>query len=281
MSNVTAVWEDFRTQQKGFTVPSSTLNGLSRLKLSSDRKTTTVAHWSKSKGWEATARNAFSIPAKITCPGMTTGPQGCERVCYTIQAGAWPAVRRLVEHNHKQLREADLSGKVQLLGWMMDDFRAESAKAAKRHGPFPLKFRIHAEGDFYDVEYAKAWARVIRNNPDIQFWTYTRSFISSCNVVPILAEIPNLALYLSVDPENRDLAEDLFIEWGPRGVQLAFMDKTFDEAQEMAVAITGRRQPKCPEGWKTPLINEKGGACETCGLCITAKRPLLFSVTDK
>lgn len=34
--------------------------------------------------------------------------------------------------------------------------------------------RIHAAGDFFSAEYVDMWKRIIRNNPDVKFWTYTK-----------------------------------------------------------------------------------------------------------
>lgn len=34
--------------------------------------------------------------------------------------------------------------------------------------------RIHAAGDFFSNEYADMWARIVKENPDVKFWTYTK-----------------------------------------------------------------------------------------------------------
>lgn len=252
-----------------------------RLRLSNDRKVTTVAHWTPSKGWEPGLHNTFGIPAGITCPGATMGDGGCHKVCYARKLERMPwlaSLRKLLAHNWELLEHASYHEMVRLLRWLMEDFRVSHAKAVKKYGDFPLKFRIHYDGDYFSVLYAQAWARIIRENPDIQFWSYTRSFIPECNVIPVLHGAANHALYLSVDPVNKKLAALRLAEHPD--IKLAFMDRTFDGAQEVAVELTGKRQAKCPEGWKTPLIDARGGACESCGLCITGRRSLLFSTSD-
>ena len=61
-----------------------------------------------------------------------------------------------------------------------------------------MYYRIHWSGDIFNEEYAKALASAIQLNSDIHFWGYTRSFFS----VPHLCNLPNLTLYLSLDPVN-------------------------------------------------------------------------------
>lgn len=40
--------------------------------------------------------------------------------------------------------------------------------------------RIHAAGDFFSNEYVEMWARIARNNPDVCFWTYTKTAWAAC-----------------------------------------------------------------------------------------------------
>jgi len=35
--------------------------------------------------------------------------------------------------------------------------------------------RIHASGDFFSSEYVEMWAEIVRENPDCNFWTYTKN----------------------------------------------------------------------------------------------------------
>ncbi len=69
---------------------------------------------------------------------------------------------------------------------MINDFRNDCEKRNAK-----MLFRIHWDGDFFNDEYAFAWKHVILNNPDIQFWVYTR--VKSAAVM--LKNIDNLSLF--------------------------------------------------------------------------------------
>jgi len=97
----------------------------------------------------------------------------------------------------------------------------------------------------------------------------------------VLADLPNLALFLSVDCDNRDVAAAVAAEFP--SVRLAFMDTTFEQAQAVSVSIRSRRSPLCPENaGRAPLVNGSGvGACVSCGLCVSGRRDVLFSTSHK
>ncbi len=136
-------------------------------------------------------------------------------------------------------------------------------------------FRIHWDGDFFNVDYTNAWADVIRKYPTVQFWAYTRSDFA----VPLLINIDNLSLYFSADSANKQLAWDLKRQYG---VKLAYLAKDFatgkndfDEQQEKSAI-------PCPENNnKVKLISEKGSACVLCSQCVFARNDILFSASKK
>lgn len=93
--------------------------------------------------------------------------------CYSAVAERFPAVR---EHRWNNF-EGVLKGGIPPL--------PSKAKAV----------RIHASGDFYNQEYFDMWLQVCRDNPDVEFWAYTKSLIYWVNR---LASIPsNLTLTAS------------------------------------------------------------------------------------
>jgi hypothetical protein len=85
--------------------------------------------------------------------------------CYAAGAERFPAVR-----NHR---------------WNNFDF--------SKNGGVPIipkdckAIRIHAAGDFFNQKYFDMWVTLATNNPDIEFWAYTKSlnyWIKSINNIP-------------------------------------------------------------------------------------------------
>ena len=248
----------------------------SALKLSSDRKVSLLSLWKENaRRWEPDVKNAFGLPAGTSCPGRTAI---CASVCYAEAAENWPTVDALVRHNWDLLRACGRSqAKItELLRELMTAYRQSHARAERlRSATIPHAFRIHWDGDFYSVAYARAWRTVMLENADIQFWVYTRSFHGRVDVVPTLSVVPNLSLYLSVDSENRQHAERY------PDLPHAILDETFADAQVTSVSLSGKRSPKCPENArKVPLVGSDGrGACVACGLCVNGRSSVLFSIT--
>lgn len=215
--------------------------------------------------------NAFGLPSgkSYSCPYATTV---CEKVCY---AGKIEKVRKsvmaLLVSNFEQLQNATESEMTGLIREMVADF---SAECERKNGQ--KAFRIHWDGDFFSAEYARAWATVIREFPDVQFWAYTRSFV----YVPILTGIPNLALYLSVDRDNLEWAKTTRKE-NP-GVMWAFLSQTFEDGKSQMLALGNKPGAACPElKGQIPLITPSGGACITCGLCVKGKSDIRFAIGKK
>ncbi len=153
---------------------------------------------------------------------------------------------------------------------MIAEFKAECVKKDA-----PMLFRIHWDGDFFNEDYTRAWRLVIEEQPDIQFWVYTR--VKSA--AQILKGIDNLSLYFSTDDENKEIAKDLRVNHGTR---LAYLGKTFALSETVMKELTGKVGAKCPENNKSiPLISANGSACVSCGLCVFNKADIRFSATKK
>jgi hypothetical protein len=244
------------------------------LKRSKDRKVTTVVN---GKGNAAVVANSFGIPSgtAYACPGATSF---CERICYAGKLEkVYSGVRNVLLHNWTDLLYADyldgIDGMAELLAYMVSDFIAESNK---RGGE--LLFRIHWDGDFFSIDYAKAWAKVVKAFPQVTFWVYTRSF-DSPNVLPFITGIPNMVVYLSADPVNIDLANARAAEYPDTFI--ATVADTFALASETIIDLS-RKRYNCPEnGKRIALIDEKGSACVKCGICIKGRGDVLFSVSKK
>jgi hypothetical protein len=240
------------------------------LKRSNDRKT---ANLSNRAGKQPLIANAFGLPAgrAYSCPGATSV---CESVCYAGKLEkVFPSMRALLEHNWQILSNADYGTMVRELNTMIGGFVADCEKRGAEKA-----FRIHWDGDFFSREYASAWANVVRRNPDVTFWVYTRSFTNSLNVIDLIADIPNLSVYLSVDVANEEWADVIIAEYP--SVMVASLSDTMDNAAKVIERVRNNNRPgaKCPELiGSIPLIDVKGGACFTCQLCPKGKADIRFA----
>lgn len=245
----------------------TTLNS-SKLKRSNDRK---VANAVSPNGKTPTIANTFGLPAgkNFSCPGATSI---CESVCYAGKLEkVYKGVKNTLLHNWELLRNADMGTMSLLLSNMISDFIAD---CEKRNAD--KLFRIHWDGDFFNDTYAYAWKTVIENNPDVQFWVYTR--VKSAAL--ILKGINNLSLYFSTDDENKEIAHDL--RKNNDGIKLAYLGKTFAVTENTMKELIGKPGAKCPENNKQiPLISTNGSACVSCGLCVYGKADVRFSATKK
>jgi len=238
-----------------------------KLKRSNDRK---VANLVTKNGKQAAIANTFGLPAgkEYSCPGATSV---CESVCYAGKLEKlFKGVKVNLLHNWDLLKDADLQTMYTLLSEMIAEFKTDCVKKNA-----PMLFRIHWDGDFFNDDYTQAWRLVIEEQPDIQFWVYTR--VKSAAL--ILKDIDNLSLYFSTDSENVKVGVDLKIN---SGVRLAYLAKNFAIGQADMKEMIGKPGAKCPENNKQiPLISEKGSACVSCSLCVYSKADIVFSASKK
>jgi ferredoxin len=238
-----------------------------KLKRSNDRK---VANAVSRNGKTPTIANTFGLPSgkAYSCPGETSV---CSKVCYAGKLEkVYKGVRDTLLHNWNLLKDADHDTMENLLQDMIDDFKKDCDKREA-----PKLFRIHWDGDFFSKEYAFAWKHVILNNPDVQFWVYTRVKIAA----EMLKNIDNLSLYFSADSENIKTAVELKQQ---HGVRMAYLAQNFAVGQETMKELISKPGAKCPENAKRiPLISTSGSACVSCGLCVYNKADIVFSASKK
>lgn len=238
-----------------------------KLLRSKDRK---VANLVTPNGKQASIANTFGLPAgkAFSCPSATSV---CEKICYAGKLEkVFKGTRENLLHNWNLLNGADFDTMYLLLSEMIAEFAGE----CDRRNAEKL-FRIHWDGDFFNETYTYAWAKVIREYPEIQFWVYTR--VESA--VHILNDIANLSLYFSTDSENVETGKTLAKE---DGVKLAYLADTFAIGKADLLEIVGKVATRCPENNKAlPLISQKGSACVTCGLCVNGRNNVLFSASKK
>lgn len=234
---------------------------------SKDRKVTNAV---SPNGKTPTIANTFGLPAgkAFSCPGATSV---CEKMCYAGKLEkVYKGVRNILVSNFEQLINASRDEMVALLDEMIQDF----IKDCEKRNAEKL-FRIHWDGDFFNLDYTMAWRDVIEMNKDVQFWAYTRSDFA----VPVLINIPNLSLYFSTDSANRVLGIQLKKQYG---VKLAYLANTFAEGKADFATIQDKAAVPCPENnKKIKLITEKGSACVLCSQCVFARNDILFSASKK
>jgi hypothetical protein len=234
---------------------------------SKDRK---VANAVNKSGTQASIANTFGLPSgkAFSCPGATSV---CETICYAGRLEkVFKGIRDVITSNYEQLTSVGLFGKIDLLDEMITEFVADCEKRNAEK-----LFRIHWDGDFFDEEYVVAWRAVIFKHKDVQFWVYTRSDFA----VPLLIDIPNLALYFSADSANTKLAWELKKQYG---VKLAYLAKDFATGKADFNEQQEKSAVPCPENnKKIPMISEKGSACVMCSQCVFARNDILFSASKK
>jgi len=238
-----------------------------KLKRSNDRK---VANAVSPNGKTPTIANTFGLPSgkAYSCPGETSV---CSKVCYAGKLEKiYKGVRETLLHNWNLLKDADHDTMESLLQEMIDDFKKDCEKRNAEK-----LFRIHWDGDFFSDEYAFVWKHIVLNNPDVQFWVYTR--VKSAAI--ILKDIDNLSLYFSADSENIKTAVDLKLN---NGIRMAYLAQNFAVGQETLKELISKPGAKCPENAKRiPLISTNGSACVSCGLCVYNKADIVFSSSKK
>ena len=225
--------------------------------------------------------NAFGLPAgpAFSCPGATAFCAGCYAAANETQ---YPSVARKMRANWDALRACgDVHGAlVNALDAMLAPWYVNTVKRG-----LPLTFRIHWDGDFYSAAYARAWGDICRAYPDVTFWAYTRSTFAVAHLV----DVPNLALYASVDAENAETWRPLLAQY-PR-LHVAACGRTFEDGAALLAQLGRGRAPVCPEGVTLPLVvaqngrrsvkvlpGETGqGACNACGYCLVGRGDIRFA----
>lgn len=121
---------------------------------------------------------------------------------------------------------------------------------------------------------------VVRASQDVRSWMYTRNSDSeSLDVLPALAELPNLTVYLPVDADN--LAAARYARKRNPWVHWAYLAETFADGRADLADLPGKRYP-CPENSRRiPLISDKSSACIHCGICPSGRGDVVFSIAKR
>ena len=132
----------------------------------------------------------MSLPAVETCGGMSEACAGDNGKCYMLKIYQQrPSV--FIAHNNTYIN---------ILNALADGENLELPTKVKDGDVF----RIHVAGDFFEPAYAYAWIKLITDNPNVMFFSYTRSWRMSDMEESLkeLAALPNMELLLSVDRDT-------------------------------------------------------------------------------
>lgn len=188
---------------------------------------------------------AFSMAAGpgFSCPGATEACFSCYAQkgqfaagshSYTLNAGNFNLMKKLSD-----------SGQVDKMAEMLNALLVGKVKNL---------FRIHTSGDFFSQNYVDAWGKVIKANPNIRFWTYTRSFMFNFKE---LTKNKNFLLFASVDKYNR--------------VKAGQFIRKHDYKVKRAYGPFDPKDKKPVNSFVCPATNDRLdhlGACEKCQLCL-------------
>ena len=105
----------------------------------------------------------FSIPAYKSVNGETICKyaKDCVKYCYA-QKGNYT---RYPKNNELREKKYELTKQSIFIGLMNIEIKKKKADA----------IRIHDSGDFYSREYLKKWITIANDNPNVNFYAYTKS----------------------------------------------------------------------------------------------------------
>jgi len=172
---------------------------------------------------------AFSLPAVSTCPGRT---RLCEGICYATSGFfRFKNVRNSLASAYE---EACKPG-----------FALRASEELRRRRSIEA-VRIHPSGDFFGTSYVREWIEIVRSNPNVRFWGYTRSWRESAqqadgcegilDALHELSQLPNIELWASIDEET--------------AARTGSRDQEVSSEPEEASDVTGSSaSPESPPGW--------------------------------
>ena len=180
----------------------------------------------------------FSLPAVSTCPGRT---KLCEEICYATSGFfRFKNVKNSLKVSYQASSDEKFANKIN-----EELLRRRSIKAV----------RIHPSGDFYSSEYTKKWIAIVKANPQVKFWAYTRSWRTP-RIIPALKELAafsNIELFASIDEETKENAKTIKIETPPSWLRVADVVDTWDQVDNSYV--------QCPN------LKNKSITCAKCTYC--------------
>lgn len=179
----------------------------------------------------------WNLPPVITCPGMS---DWCKRNCYNAD---------------DRYEKFPINKWCENLWWILNDKETLKKRLSLQLKEYKTKrsaVRIHSSGDFFSKEYITFWEDIIRQNPNVYFWAYTRSWAVEdlADNIERLAELDNIKIILSWD-ETMALPPDGFAK-----------SIVYSSNNEINIALNREGGIACPEQYN--LVS----SCADCGICI-------------
>jgi hypothetical protein len=90
---------------------------------------------------------------------------------------------------------------------VLDVYRQNTGNDVPPIPPNAEIFRIHVSGDFDSPEYIQNWITRVKEETEVAFWAYTRSWRVKTLLprLEVLRALPNMQLFASLDPSCEEL----------------------------------------------------------------------------
>ena len=195
----------------------------------------------------------FNLPRIDTCPGASAL---CIKHCYVKRSNRFPQVSPSHKARFEATKQADFVDR------MVHDIKNSGKKI----------IRIHTAGDFFSAKYTADWVKIAKQNPEVAFYAYTRSWRCSdiLRQLDRLRRLPNMQLWWSSDSETGSPPEGF----------VAYMAVTDDDVPAFDTTLVFRVQRKalcktiggvnvCPLESGRPELKERGLTCAKCRICFS------------
>mgnify|MGYP003152537166 CR=1 FL=1 len=170
----------------------------------------------------------FSLPPVESCPDC----EDCKLTCYAVR----------YYNQYKQSKKC-YNDNFKLCLNDLKTFKKLVLNQLKNNNIHNV--RIHASGDFYNMEYLKAWIDIVKKCKNIKFFAYSKAFT---NIPNLPANLNIINSFVTIDNVN-------YLNYG-----------TYESIAKMRGKI---------KGIICPVTIGKNIDCSTCKYCIT-KNKVLF-----
>lgn len=132
----------------------------------------------------------------FTCPGAT---ESCKKACYAQKVRGFSNIECRVRNTVTS---------------MFSNFYNIMNEIIKRYTFNNTIIRVHESGDFYSIKYFKKWIQIIKENPDKQFLSYTKTAGTITQYLKEKENLKNYAYRFSLDNSSSDAITKRVIKEG-------------------------------------------------------------------